>query len=143
MTDSNLSVLGSYFQSAPSWATTPQISPNPFEALSESLSVSPETASPAKPGAESPFSNAWVGGSLLLEGLGNLARGIRGMDPAPPGMATRMITDYVAQQREDKRFKELLDRLAPQTTPKETAAAIASAATPGPLRTTNPLSGLG
>lgn len=143
MANSGLSVLGSYFGSAPSWATNPEFSVTPFEDMSNALSVSPENASPVKPGSDSPFANAWVGGTLLLEGLGNLARGIRGMDPAPPGMATRMITDYVAQQREEKRYNDLLDRLVPKSTPKETAAAIASAATPGPLRTTNPLSGLG
>lgn len=104
--------------------------------------LSPNSASPSKPGAESPFANAWVGGSLLLEGIGNMIRGIRGMEPAPQGMATRMISDYLAQQRDEDRLNKILERIGGGST--DSSSILASAlAGPAALKTNNPLRGLG
>lgn len=125
----------------PEWASSPQYD---FEQYSGAFgSLSPSTSpSPAKPGSESPFANAWVGGSLLLEGLGNMVRGIRGMEPAPQGMATRMISDYIAQQRDEDRLNKILDRLGGSKDASSPLLALALAK-PAPLATDNPLRGLG
>jgi len=100
-------------------------------------SISADT-SPAKPGAQSPFANAWFGGAMLMEGIGNLARGIRGMDPVP-GMAGSMMQQYLAQQRDEDRLNKVLDRLYP----KETKSAVAAAMTPAVLKTDNPIGNFG
>ena len=98
--------------------------------------------SPAKPGSDSPFANAWVGGSLLLEGLGSLISGIRGTERPPQGMATRMISDYISQQRDEDRLNKILDRIGGAKT--DASSVLASAlAGPTALKTDNPLRGLG
>lgn len=128
--------------SIPSDFAAPQYRIDDLSAAAEGLA--PATSpSPSKPGvSDSPFSNAWVGGSLLLEGIGNLVRGIRGMEPAPQGMATRMISDYIAQQRDEDRLNKILERLGKLE--EEPSPLMASAiAKPAPLKTDNPLRGLG
>lgn len=100
-------------------------------------SISADT-SPAKPGAQSPFANAWFGGAMLLEGIGNLARGIRGMDPVP-GMAGSMMQQYLAQQRDEDRLNKVLDRLYP----KEIKSPVAAAMTSAVLKTDNPIGNFG
>jgi len=90
--------------------------------------------SPTKPGSESPFANAWMGGAMLLEGVGNLIRGIRGQEPVP-GMAGSMVQQYLAQQRDEDRLNKLLDRLSP----RETKTAVEQASAAPMLKTDNPL----
>ena len=126
----------------PSWASSPQYDFEQYSGAYEGLAPSTRP-SPAKPGgSESPFANAWVGGSILLEGLGNMVRGIRGMEPAPQGMATRMISDYIAQQRDEDRLNKILDRIGGSK--NDSSALLASAlANPASLQTDNPLRGLG
>lgn len=121
--------------------TMPEFAPEALATAAEGLA--PFTSpSPSKPGSDSPFANAWIGGSLLLEGIGNLVRGIRGMEPAPQGMATRMISDYIAQQRDEDRLNKILDRIGGSKT--DSSSLLASAlAQPAPLKTDNPLRGLG
>jgi len=128
--------------SVPAAFESPEFGTNTFSSVAQSLA--PATSpSPAKPGGlDSPFSNALVGGSVLLEGLGNLIRGIRGMEPAPQGMATRMVYDYIAQQRDEDRLNKILDRIGGSKT--DSSSLLASAlAQPAPLKTDNPLRGLG
>jgi hypothetical protein len=128
--------------SIPEAFESPQYNVDAFSTAAEGLAPS-TSPSPSKPGlSDSPFSNAWVGGSLLLEGIGNLVRGIRGMEPAPQGMATRMISDYIAQQRDEERLNKILERLGGFK--GEPSPLMGSAiAKPAPLKTDNPLRGLG
>lgn len=128
--------------SIPGQFASPEYRVNDFSAVAEGLAPS-TSPSPSKPGvSDSPFSNAWVGGSLLLEGINNLVRGIRGMEPAPQGMATRMISDYIAQQRDEQRLEKILERIGGS---KEDSSSLLAAALgkPAPLKTDNPLRGLG
>jgi hypothetical protein len=128
--------------SIPGGFASPEYRVDEFSAVAEGLAPS-TSPSPSKPGiSDSPFSNAWVGGSLLLEGIGNLVRGIRGMEPAPQGMATRMISDYIAQQRDEQRLEKILERIGGS---KEDSSPLLAAALgkPAPLKTDNPLRGLG
>ena len=125
----------------PSWASSPQYDFEQYSGAYEGLAPSTRP-SPAKPGgSESPFSNALIGGSLLLEGLGNMIRGIRRMEPAPPGMATRMVSDYIAQQRDEDRLNKILDRIGGAK--DDSSSVLASALLRPSLQTDNPLRGLG
>jgi hypothetical protein len=121
---------------------SPAYNINDFSSVAEGLAPS-TSPSPAKPGgSDSPFNNAWIGGSILLEGLGNMIRGIRGMEPAPQGMATRMISDYIAKQQDEDRLNKILERIGGSK--EDSSALLASALVkPAPLKTDNPLRGLG
>lgn len=140
---SNASPLSYNFgTSIPSSFASPEYRVNDFSAAAEGLAPS-TSPSPQKPGGlDSPFNNAWMGGSLLLEGLGNMIRGIRGMEPAPQGMATRMLADYIAQQRDEDRLNKVLAAIGGSK--DDSSALLASAlAKPAALKTDNPLRGLG
>jgi len=54
------------------------------------------TPSPEKPGNS--FAQTALGVGALAEGIGNVIRGIKGMDPAPPGMATSALASFFQQQ---------------------------------------------
>ena len=140
---SNSSPLSYDFgKSVPSSSASPSYGVDSFSSAAGGLA--PRTSpSPAKPGlSDSPFSNAWVGGGLLLEGIGNMIRGIRGMEPAPPGMATRMLSDYIAQQRDEDRLNKILDRIGGGSK-DDSSSVLASALLRPSLQTDNPLRGLG
>lgn len=125
----------------PAWLSSPQYDFEQYSGAFEGLAPSPSSG-PSKPGLDSPFANAWVGGSLLLEGIDNMIRGIRGVEPAPPGMATRMVSDYLAQQRDENRLNKILERIGGVST--DSSSILASAlARPAALKTDNPLRGLG
>jgi len=94
--------------------------------------------SPAKPGFGNSFADALIGGTALIEGVGNLIRGIRGMDPVP-GMAGSMMQQYAAQQRDENRLKKVLESLYP----KETQSALTAATVPAVLKTDNPIGNFG
>lgn len=126
----------------PSAYESPNFGLDSFTGAAEGLAPS-TSPSPAKPGGlDSPFNNAWIGGSILLEGLGNMIRGIRGMEPAPQGMATRMVTDYIARRQDEERLNKILDRIGGS---KEGASPLLASvlAKPASLQTDNPLRGLG
>lgn len=129
--------------SIPGGFASPEYRVDDFSAVAEGLA--PSTApSPAKPGGlDGPFSNALIGGSILLEGLGNLIRGVRGLEPAPQGMATRMVSDYIAQQRDEDRLNKILDRIGGSKTDSSSVLASALLSQPAALKTDNPLRGLG
>jgi hypothetical protein len=125
----------------PGGFSNPEFRVNDFSAAAEGLAPS-TSPSPQKPGGlDSPFNNALMGGSLLLEGLGNMIRGIRGMEPAPQGMATRMLSDYIAQQRDEDRLNKILDRIGGAK--DDSSSVLASALLRPSLQTDNPLRGLG
>ena len=125
----------------PGGFSNPEFRVNDFSAVAEGLAPS-TSPSPQKPGGlDSPFSNALIGGSFLLEGLGNMIRGIRGMEPAPQGMATRMVSDYIAQQRDEDRLNKILDRIGGAK--DDSSSVLASPLLRPSLQTDNPLRGLG
>lgn len=126
----------------PSGFESPEFGMNTFGAVAEGLAPS-TSPSPAKPGGmDSPFANAYIGGSLLLEGIGDMIRGIRGMEPSPQrGIATRMITDYLAQKRADERLDKILNRIGGLD--KDSSALASALLKPAALKTDNPLQGLG
>jgi hypothetical protein len=66
------------------------------------------TPSPQKPGNS--FAQTAMGIGALAEGIGNVIRGIKGMDPAPPGMATSALSNYF-QEKPDTSLERILDRL--------------------------------
>jgi hypothetical protein len=121
---------------------TPEFGMDTLSSAAEGLAPS-ASPSPAKPGStDSPFANAYIGGSLLLEGIGDMIRGIRGMEPAPQrGIATRMITDYLAQKRSDERLDKILSRIGGLD--KDSSALASALLKPAALKTDNPLQGLG
>jgi len=127
-----------FFQNGIPAFTNTSFEVDPMSSAFYSGSVLDTGSSPAKPGAENPFSNAWLGGSLLLEGIGNAIRAYRGMDSAP-GMAGSMVQQYVAQQREDDRLNKLLEKLSP----KGTSDALTAAMVTPRLKTDNPLGSIG
>lgn len=128
-----------FFKSGIPSFTAPTFEVDPMSSAFSSGSILDTGASsPAKPGAESPFANAWFGGTMLLEGVNNLIRGWRGMDPVP-GMAGNMINQYIAQQRDEDRLNKVLERIYP----KETESALQAAMVPSMLKTDNPLRGIG
>lgn len=123
----------------PEFLSVPQYDFEQYSGAFEKLAPS-ASSGPSKPGSDSPFANAWIGGSLLLEGVGNLVRGIRGMEPAPQGMATRMISDYIAQKRDEDRLSKVLAAIGG----KDSASSISSFMPRSTgLQTDNPLKGLG
>ncbi len=71
--------------------------------------------SPAKPGQS--FGELALGIGSIAEGIGNVIRSVKGMDPAPPGMATRSLSDYFGQ-KEDTTLERILDRLFSETQAK-------------------------
>jgi hypothetical protein len=73
------------------------------------------TPSPAKPGNS--FAQTAMGIGALAEGIGNVVRGIKGMDPAPPGMATSALSNYF-QEKPDTSLERILDRLFTETESK-------------------------
>lgn len=73
------------------------------------------TPSPAKPGNS--FAQTALGVGALAEGIGNVIRGIKGMDPAPPGMATSALANFF-QQQPDTSLEKILDRLLFETQSK-------------------------
>jgi hypothetical protein len=96
--------------------------------------------SPAKPGFGNSFADALIGGTALIEGVGNLIRGIRGMDPVP-GMAGSRMQQYAAQQRDEDRLNKLLAAIGK---PKDDSSSVLASALLQPsLKTDNPLRGLG
>jgi len=127
--------------SIPGSVESPAYGTDVFSSVAENLSPS-MSPSPSKPGGlDSPFNNAWIGGSVLLEGIGNMIRGIRGMEPAPQGMATRMLSDYIAQQRDEDRLNKVLAAIGK---PKDDSSSVLASALLQPsLKTDNPLRGLG
>ena len=64
------------------------------------------------------------------------------MEPAPQGMATRMISDYIAQQRDEDRLNKILERIGGSKEDSSPLLAVALGK-PAPLKTDNPLRGLG
>ena len=99
--------------SIPSDFAAPQYRIDDLSAAAEGLA--PATSpSPSKPGvSDSPFSNAWVGGSLLLEGIGNLVRGIRG---EAPRMAGSKLQEYLQTQRQESYLADLLKAIIGKST---------------------------
>lgn len=73
------------------------------------------TPSPEKPGSS--FAQTALGIGALAEGLGNIIRGVKGMDPAPPGMATSALSSYF-QEKPDSSLERILDRLFMETESK-------------------------
>jgi hypothetical protein len=73
------------------------------------------TPSPEKPGNS--FAQTALGVGALAEGIGNVIRGIKGMDPAPPGMATSALASFF-QQQPDTSLERILDRLLSETQSK-------------------------
>ena len=73
------------------------------------------TPSPEKPGSS--FAQTALGLGALAEGIGNVVRGIKGMDPAPPGMATSALSNYF-QEKPDTSLERILDRLFMETESK-------------------------
>lgn len=73
------------------------------------------TPSPTKPGTS--FGETALGIGAIAEGLGNVIRGIKGMEPAPQGMATRALSDYFTQ-KPDTTLEKILDRLFTETESK-------------------------
>lgn len=65
--------------------------------------------------AETPKPFDWKGTLMgigaLGEGVGNLIRGIRGEAPAPMGMATRALSDYLNPNKQDSSLALLLEKL--------------------------------
>ena len=59
------------------------------------------TPSPAKPGNS--FAQTALGIGALAEGIGNVVRGIKGMDPAPPGMATSALSLITSKRNQTLR----------------------------------------
>ena len=121
----------------PEYLATPSFSGDALGTAFSSASPS-SVGSATKPGFESPFANGWLGATMLMEGIGNLARGLRGMDPVP-GMAGSMIAKYQAQKQDEDRLNKVLDRLYP----KETQSALTAAMTPAVLKTDNPIGNFG
>jgi hypothetical protein len=73
------------------------------------------TPSPEKPGNS--FAQTALGVGALAEGIGNVIRGVKGMDPAPPGMATSALASFF-QQQPDTSLEKILDRLLTETESK-------------------------
>ena len=73
------------------------------------------TPSPEKPGNS--FAQTALGVGALAEGIGNVIRGIKGMDPAPPGMATSALASFF-QQQPDTSLERILARLLSETQSK-------------------------
>jgi len=73
------------------------------------------TPSPEKPGGS--FAQTALGLGALAEGIGNVIRGVKGMEPAPPGMATSALSNYF-QQKPDTSLERILDRLFMETESK-------------------------
>jgi hypothetical protein len=71
--------------------------------------------SPVKPGQS--FGELALGIGSIAEGIGNVVRSIKGMDPAPPGIATRSLTDFIGQNK-DTTLERILDRLFSETQAK-------------------------
>lgn len=57
-----------------------------------------------------------MGAGALFEGIGQLARGLRGEPPAPMGMATRSLSDYLNQGRQDSMLAKLIEQLTEDNT---------------------------
>ncbi len=72
------------------------------------------------PGTETGGGMDWnktlLGAGALFEGIGQLARGIRGEPPAPMGMATRALSDYLNQGRQESMLARLLEQLSEDNT---------------------------
>lgn len=83
--------------------------------------------SPAKPGNS--FAQTALGIGALAEGLGNVIRGVKGMDPVPPGMATSALASYF-QEKPDTSLEQILDRLFTETESKFRRKSGESAETP-------------
>jgi hypothetical protein len=58
-----------------------------------------------------------MGIGSIAEGIGNVIRGVKGMEPAPMGMATRALSDYFSQ-KQDTTLERILDRLFSETQAK-------------------------
>jgi hypothetical protein len=71
--------------------------------------------SPQQPGRS--FGETALGIGSIAEGIGNVVRSLRGMDPAPPGMATRALSDYFGQ-KQDTTLEKILDRIFADTQSK-------------------------
>ena len=71
--------------------------------------------SPVKPGQS--FGELALGIGSIAEGIGNVVRSLKGMDPAPPGIATRSLTDFMGQNK-DTTLERILDRLFADTQSK-------------------------
>jgi hypothetical protein len=125
----------------PSWASSLNTILSNIQGHTKDLRLPPAPAPLNRAVLKAPFANAWVGGSILLEGLGNMVRGIRGREPAPQGMATRMLSDYIAQQRDEDRLNKILDRIGGAK--DDSSSVLASALLRPSLQTDNPLRGLG
>lgn len=128
--------------SIPEAFANPQYNVDAFATAAEGLA--PATSpSPSKPGfSDSPFDNALFGGTLILERINDAIRSFKGMEPAPQGMATRMMSDYITNQRDEERLNKILDRLGGS---KDVYSPLLASALlkPAPLATDNPLRGLG
>ena len=85
------------------------------------------TPSPTKPGSS--FGETALGIGAIAEGLGNVIRGIKGMEPAPQGMATSALASYF-QQKPDTSLERILDRLFTETESKFRRKTEESAETP-------------
>ena len=57
------------------------------------------------------FPGILMGIGALGEGIGNLVRGIRGEAPAPPGLATQKLYDYLNPDKQDSSLAALLEKL--------------------------------
>ena len=75
--------------------------------------------SPTKPGQS--FGGLGLGLAIGMAGeaTGNIIRALKGVDPAPPGMATRALSDYFSQ-KQDTTLERILDRLFADTQDKFT-----------------------
>lgn len=71
--------------------------------------------SPQQPGRS--FGEVALGIGSIAEGLGNVIRSIKGMDPVPQGMATRALGDYFGQ-KQDTTLEKILDRIFADTQSK-------------------------
>lgn len=73
------------------------------------------TPSPEKPGNS--FAQTALGVGALAEGIGNVIRAAKGMEPGPPGMAGSFMGQFM-QQNQDTALEKILDRLFTETKSK-------------------------
>lgn len=66
---------------------------------------------PSSSGGGFDWKGTLLGIGALGEGVGNLIRGIRGEAPAPMGMATRALSDYLNPNKQDSSLAQLLEKL--------------------------------
>lgn len=97
-----------------SWGSTAGIDPMIGYGLDKPIVNVPVPGSAQSGGMD--WGKTLMGAGALFEGIGQLARGIRGEPPAPMGMATRALSDYLNQGRQDSMLARLIEQLTEDNT---------------------------